>query len=91
MSDADKPPYSETHPHPTGLEMPPAPVAELATERPYGDPNNPNVDPEFPIQGDDAVHSADRPPPSRGILKNPLRNPTDPRDKEQYVYELALL
>lgn len=84
MSDSHKPPYSQTHAHPTGLEMPPAPVAELATEQPYGDPNNPDIDPEFQAQSVD-VHSADRPPPARGILKNPLRNPTDPKDREQCV------
>ncbi|BEI80417.1 hypothetical protein CcaverHIS002_0109460 [Cutaneotrichosporon cavernicola] len=70
--------------------MPSAPSTELATEQPYGDPNNPNVDPDFPIQGGaENLNSADRPAPTRGILKNPLRSPNDAKDREHLSWDEA--
>jgi len=73
----EKAPYSETHTHPTHIDIPPPrPQAGPATD-----------DMISPLT------SAHRSAPPRGILKNPLRRPSqggegilsNEVDKEQYV------
>lgn len=88
-------PYSETHAHPTGLSIPPVDQDEIRAEVANAVPTDGTYDPEFPIQRNPGQPLEDdenpalspsgaRPPPSKGILKNPLKNTTDP-NKERCV------
>lgn len=71
---SDRPPYSETHAHPSHIDIPPQARNDVVAEQ---------VDDDGEDQGLQLGNSSERPPPARGILKNPIRGPTDPKDQEQ--------
>lgn len=86
-----KPPYASTHPHPTHIDIPPAPPTRAPEDFPESldgaEPMDAAVlsDDEHHLEQDLAPGaemgrrpSASRPPPPRGILKNPLRRPSMP-------------
>lgn len=68
-SNMSKVPYSSTHAHPSHIDLPRNTDAGPATDDLIGV----SVSPTTP--------SSTRPPPSKGILKNPLRRSSQPSDE----------
>ncbi|WOO78696.1 Protein phosphatase inhibitor 2 [Vanrija pseudolonga] len=77
---SDRPPYSETHAHPSHIDIPPQARNDVVAEQVVDDGDD---------QGQQLGNSSERPPPARGILKNPIRAPTDPKDQEHLTWDEA--
>jgi protein phosphatase inhibitor 2 len=83
-----RPPYATTHPHPTHIDIPPLAPSRAPEDLPetldggvIG--TEPEVAQDIPLDsGADHGPSASRPPPPRGILKNPLRRLSQPTPNE---------
>lgn len=77
MSEPPRQPYSATHPHPMHIDIPAGPGTSRAPE---DLPESLDGGLEAPLSS--TTPSAAKPAPSRGILKNPLRRPSQQLNAE---------